>query len=170
MFHITFDLEIYDPIKNLNSKLKEDYLLDQELILKSEWAYCLNDGPGVFIVKGAYTDLTVIDRSTAVFQEIVQQERESSQGKGDHFGENERIWNSLQKSCVHDPELFIAYYGNPILRLASEAWLGPHYRITAQMNNVKPGNAAQSAHRDPSIRRVVLWPGYANKSCQMSCS
>ncbi|MGB0387170.1 MAG: phytanoyl-CoA dioxygenase family protein [Ardenticatenaceae bacterium] len=120
----------------------------QEQALKAEFGRCLKDGPGVFVVKDAYLDLSVIDRSTVAFQEIVAQEKASGQGKGDHFGKNERIWNSLQKTCLHDQELFIEYYGNPIFRVACEAWLGPHYQMTAQMNNVKPGNKAQSAHRD----------------------
>jgi ectoine hydroxylase-related dioxygenase (phytanoyl-CoA dioxygenase family) len=29
-----------------------------------------------------------------------------------------------------------------------EAWLGPAYRITSQVNVVKPGGAAQVSHRD----------------------
>ncbi len=120
----------------------------QEQALKTELGRCLKDGPGVFVVKGAYPDLSVIDRCTVAFQEIVAEEKASGQGKGDHFGQNERIWNSLQKTCLHDQELFIEYYGNPIFRVACEAWLGPHYQMTAQMNNVKPGNKAQSAHRD----------------------
>ena len=120
----------------------------QEQALKAEFGRCLKDGPGVFVVKGAYPDLSVIDRCTVAFREIVAEEKASGQGKGDHFGKNERIWNSLQKTCLHDQELFIDYYGNPILRVACEAWLGPHYQMTAQMNNVKPGNKAQSAHRD----------------------
>jgi ectoine hydroxylase-related dioxygenase (phytanoyl-CoA dioxygenase family) len=31
---------------------------------------------------------------------------------------------------------------------ASEAWLGPCYQMTAQVNVVRPGGAAQQAHRD----------------------
>lgn len=120
----------------------------ESIAIKSELAYCLKDGPGVFVVRGAYEDLSVIDRSTQVYREIVSREQASGPVRGDHFGNNERIWNSLQKACVADPDLFIDYYGNPILRLVSEAWLGPNYRITAQINNVKSGGEAQSAHRD----------------------
>lgn len=116
--------------------------------VKTELANCLSDGPGVFVVRGAYDDLSVIDRCTEVFIAIVQQESADGQSRGDHFGTNERIWNSLQKTCVADPELFVAYYSNPVLRIASEAWLGPNYRVTAQLNNIKPGGTAQSAHRD----------------------
>lgn len=127
--------------------------------LKAEWADCLKDGPGVFAVSGAYEDLSVIDRSTAVFEQIIAAEKEAGGGQGDHFGQNERIWNSIQKACLADPDLWLDYYGNPTLALACEAWLGPAYQITAQVNNVKPGSKSQSVHRDYHLgfqsRRVV---------------
>ncbi len=119
-----------------------------ETTLRDELCRALRDGPGVLIVKRAYDDLSVIDRTTAVFREIVEAEKAAKDGKGDHFGNNERIWNAIQKACVKDPNAFIDYYGNPVMATASAAWLGPNYRITAQMNNVKPGNKAQSVHRD----------------------
>ena len=120
----------------------------KEVDIKAEWIRCLKDGPGVFAIQGAYADTAVIDAMTAVFQQIVAQEKAEKGEGGDHFGQNERIWNSIQKACVLAPELFIEYYGNPFLALACQAWLGPYYQITAQMNSVKPGNKAQSSHRD----------------------
>ena len=119
-----------------------------EAALKAELCRCLKDGPGVFAISGAYAETAVIDQTTAVFMEIVAQEKAQNGEGGDHFGGNERIWNAFQKACLHAPELFIDYYGNPLLALASQAWLGPYYQITAQMNSVKPGNKAQQAHRD----------------------
>ena len=116
--------------------------------LKAEWGSCLRDGPGVFVIRGAYSDTAVIDEMSAVFTEIVADEKSSLGDVGDHFGDNERIWNSFQKACLAAPELFAEYYGNPLLALASRAWLGPYYQITAQVNNVKPGGKAQSPHRD----------------------
>jgi ectoine hydroxylase-related dioxygenase (phytanoyl-CoA dioxygenase family) len=115
--------------------------------VRVELARALKDGPGVLAITSAYADLSVIDRSTTLFHEIVASERAGG-SKGDHFGTNERIWNSIQKACVRNPDLFIDYYGNPLMAIVCEAWLGPGYRITAQMNNVKPGNKAQSVHRD----------------------
>lgn len=123
-------------------------MLDDDTPICAEWIRCLKDGPGVFVIKGAYADTAVIDAMTAVFQQIVSQEKASKGEGGDHFGQNERIWNAIQKPCERAPELFIEYYGNPFLALASKAWLGPYYQITAQMNSVKPGNKAQSSHRD----------------------
>lgn len=138
----------------------------QETALRAEWACCLKDGPGVFVIKRAYGDLSVIDRSTELFVEIVAQEKAAGGGKGDHFGTNERIWNSVQKVCERDPEAFVGYYGNPLLGLACTAWLGPHYQMTAQMNNVKPAGKAQSAHRDyhlgfQSRQTIVQFPVHA---------
>jgi len=119
---------------------------EQELL--SELNTCLRSGPGVLVIRNMYDDHTVIDASTELFKDIVREERERGFGLGDHFGNNERIWNSFQKVCVKDPKTFVAYYGNPLLGLVATAWLGPFYQITAQVNNVKPGSKAQSPHRD----------------------
>lgn len=121
---------------------------EHEALLKAEFALCLKDGPGILVIRNAYEDLSVIDECTQILRRIVEQEKSNGRGQGDHFGNNERIWNSLQKVCVADPALFMDYYANPWLRLVSEAWLGPSYQVTAQMNNVKPGGQAQTAHRD----------------------
>ena len=120
----------------------------KEAALKLEWHRALLTGPGVFIIRNMYSDISVMDQCTALFEEIIQEEKASGYGQGDHFGMNERIWNSLQKVCLRDPELFMKYYGNPILAFVSFAWLGPFYQVTAQVNNVKPGSKAQAPHRD----------------------
>lgn len=108
-------------------------------------------GPGVAVFKKAYDDLSVIDRATEVFSSIIGEQHRLKTGGGDHFakpGANDRIWNSLEKHCLADPENFARYYGNAIVALISEAWLGPHYQMTAQVNRVNPGGAAQKSHRD----------------------
>ena len=46
------------------------------------------------------------------------------------------------------PEVFADYYANDVLALVSEAWLGPDYQVTSQVNVVNPGGQAQVAHRD----------------------
>ena len=43
---------------------------------------------------------------------------------------------------------FVAYFANPVLDLVCESWLGPGYRMTAQVNVVHPGGDAQRPHRD----------------------
>ena len=96
-------------------------------------------------------DTTPIDRATDVFQQIIDDERDQTSGKGDHFaasGANDRVWNALQKHCLRDPEGYAAYYSNAAIAAVSTAWLGPHYQMTSQVNQVRPGGKAQRAHRD----------------------
>ncbi|UWM74866.1 phytanoyl-CoA dioxygenase family protein [Rhizobium sp. WSM4643] len=111
----------------------------------------LGEGPGVVVFKRAYEDTGIIDRASTIFDAIIEEQHRTSTGGGDHFakpGANDRIWNSLEKHCLADPANFAEYYGNAIIALASEAWLGPSYQMTAQVNRVNPGGAAQAAHRD----------------------
>jgi len=122
-----------------------------QLNLLTELNYCLTKGSGVFIVRNSFSDHKLIDRHNEIFMKIIASENESRGTTGDHFaktGVNERIWNSLQKTCFQDPQSFIDYYSNEVLALASKAWLGPGYQMTAQVNIVKPGSKAQSPHRD----------------------
>jgi len=124
---------------------------EARLALMAEWAWVLGQGPGVLVLKAAYADTAPIDRASAVFEAIIAKEKATGQGKGDHFaaaGANDRIWNSLQKQCMADPEGFALYYGNPVIAAVCEAWLGPFYQMTAQVNLVRPGGKAQNAHRD----------------------
>ncbi|UWM80781.1 phytanoyl-CoA dioxygenase family protein [Rhizobium sp. SRDI969] len=109
------------------------------------------EGPGVVVFKRAYEDTGIIGRASVIFDAIIEEQHRTSTGGGDHFakpGANDRIWNSLEKHCLADPANFAEYYGNAIIALASEAWLGPSYQMTAQVNRVNPGGSAQSAHRD----------------------
>ena len=119
--------------------------------LLAEWVEAMTDGPGVVAFKRAFADTAPIDRATELFTAIIDEQHAKGTGGGDHFakpGANDRIWNSLEKHCLRDPESFARYYGNEIIALISEAWLGPAYQMTAQVNRVNPGGAAQSAHRD----------------------
>ena len=118
--------------------------------LQDEWYHILLSGPGVFLLKGMYSD-SLLNRSNRVFSSIIASEKSSSLSGGDHFaaaGNNDRIWNSFSKHCCADAASFMEYYSNPWLALACDAWLGPAYRITAQVNIVKPGGKAQVCHRD----------------------
>ncbi len=117
----------------------------------AELCNLLTDGPGVAVFKRAFTDLSVIDRASEVFAEIIDEQHRTKTGGGDHFakpGANDRIWNSLEKHCLADPENFALYYANPIIELVSRAWLGPAFQMTAQVNRVNPGGASQTPHRD----------------------
>ncbi len=119
--------------------------------LMAEWVEALTDGPGIIAIRGAFAEPSAIDRTNAHFWAIIEQERSNNVGGGDHFakaGANDRIWNALEKLCLRDPSAFAAYYGNAVIALVSEAWLGPSYQITSQLNVVNPGGAAQVPHRD----------------------
>ncbi len=118
--------------------------------LMAEWISVWLDGPGVLMITGAMAD-DVIDEATRQFEQIIEAQRKRGDGGGDHFakaGTNDRIWNALQKHGLGNPENFAKYYANETIALASEAWLGTGYWVTAQVNRVNPGGAAQSAHRD----------------------
>lgn len=121
--------------------------------LQDEWHHILASGPGAFVLKGMYDDAALLDAATAAFDRTVAREKEQTARKkeGDHFaagGTNDRIWNSFSKHALQDPVSFVEYYSNPWLSLVSAAWLGPGYRVTAQVNVVRPGGVAQRPHRD----------------------
>lgn len=119
--------------------------------IMAEWVEALRDGPGVLVLKGAEPDHAMLDAASALFRGLIAAQNRAGTGGGDHFakpGANDRLWNALEKHCLADPANFARYYGNPFLAAISEAWLGPHYQMTAQLNVVNPGGAAQSPHRD----------------------
>jgi ectoine hydroxylase-related dioxygenase (phytanoyl-CoA dioxygenase family) len=118
--------------------------------VEAELVRALSEGPGVVAFRGAFPDTAVVDRATAVFEEIIAAEKVAG-GRNDHFakaGANDRIWNALEKLAVRDPGAFVDYYGNDLLALVSRAWLGPGYQVTSQINVVRPGGQAQDPHRD----------------------
>ena len=123
----------------------------QRRVLMAEWAQVLRVGAGVVALKNTYADTRVIDEATAIYDAIIAQEKEASGGGGDHFaasGANDRVWNSLQKLCEASPDVFLRYFASPTIAAVCEAWLGPNFQMTAQVNLVHPGGAAQQAHRD----------------------
>lgn len=118
----------------------------------AEWHEIFLDGPGVLVFRGAYDDLALIDDVSRALKQMVADERSlKAAGKGDHFakhGANARVWNTHEKLCMREPELYARYAANDCVALASRAWLGPLYQITAQVNLVYPGGTAQTPHRD----------------------
>ncbi len=138
--------------------------------IMAEWGRVLDKSAGVIALKGAFADTAVIDRATAVFRKIIDEEHHGGSGEGDHFaasGANDRIWNALQKQCLHDPEGFALYFGNTAIAAGCEAWLGPNYQVTAQVNQVRPGGKAQQAHRDyhlgfQSAESAARYPAHAH--------
>ncbi|KAL9091869.1 MAG: hypothetical protein Q9165_004621 [Trypethelium subeluteriae] len=147
---INHNVPIYclPDLSNVHHVLSNPKLLSK---LQDEWHHILLSGPGVLVLKGMFTDSGVICSTNDAFERIIARERSTLENKGDHFGTagtNTRIWNSLQKHCIADPESFVQYYSNPWLAAICEAWLGPAFRVTAQTNIVHPGGKAQSSHRD----------------------
>src|SRR4029079_13856359 len=118
--------------------------------LQAELIRALTDGPGVVVFEGAYS-ADVVDRASAAFYAIIEAQRAAGSAAGDHFGKpgaNDRIWNAAQKLALHAPEVFAEYYANDTIAVISEAWLGPRYQVTSQVNVVNPGGTQQVPHRD----------------------
>ena len=119
---------------------------ENELRLKTELHQVLEGGPGVFVIRNLYRH-DAIDQSNNIFEKIVESEGNTS---NDHFasGTNTRIWNAFQKVALEDPDAFISYYSNNLLKLVAESWCGPNSQMTAQVNIVRPGGEMQKPHRD----------------------
>ena len=134
-----------------NVLIYEDVAASDRKSLQAELAHALSAGPGVVVFRRAFSDLSVVGRATAVFETLIEEERATGSARGDHFakpGANDRLWNALEKLALRDPEAFADYYANEAIALVPEAWLGPGYQVTSQINVVNPGGEAQAAHRD----------------------
>ena len=143
--HIEADVVCYSAalLSHYQTEAAAKQAIQQELVK------VLQSGPGVFVIQGFFDDLSVIHAHNNLLDELFEQQ--SGCTGADHFaqaGANGRIWNSLQKAALHSPERYLDYYKNPLFTLISEAWLGPHYQLTAQVNVVRPGGEAQAPHRD----------------------
>jgi len=144
---ISHNIPLYD-MAALSGVLEEP---EARQDLLAEWAQVLGRSAGVLVLKSAYAEIASIDAASACFEAIIAREKAESGPKADHFaaaGANDRIWNALQKLCETDAEVFARYFANPAIAAICEAWLGPSYQMTAQVNLVRPGGQAQQAHRD----------------------
>jgi ectoine hydroxylase-related dioxygenase (phytanoyl-CoA dioxygenase family) len=118
--------------------------------LQSEMIRALADGPGVVVIEEAFSP-DVVNRASEAFFDIIAAQRTAGGAAGDHFGKpgaNDRIWNAAQKLALHAPEVFAEYYANDALAVICQAWLGPRYQVTSQVNVVNPGGMQQVPHRD----------------------
>ena len=141
------NIPIYD-ISLLKKTFKDE---GSKSLLMAEWARVLKDSSGAIVLRNAYQDTSAIDEATKLYEDIIVSEKVNSEGGADHFaaaGANDRIWNSLQKLCESSPDVFLRYFANEAIQTACEAWLGPNYQMTSQVNLVRPGGNAQQAHRD----------------------
>ncbi|MER5824099.1 phytanoyl-CoA dioxygenase family protein [Streptomyces mirabilis] len=139
--------------------------------VQDELVRALSDGPGIVVLKGAFPDSAVVDAASEAFRALIEEEHASGTARGDHFakpGANDRVWNALDKVAVRAPEVFADYYANDILELIAEAWLGPAYQVTSQVNVVNPGGAAQNVHRDYHLgflsqERAATYPAHVHR-------
>ena len=150
-FPLAADLEQNVLVYDAERLLEEARRPDGDDAVAAELVRALTDGPGVVAIRGAFPDVTPVDRATAAFDAIIADERADGGPVGDHFataGANDRVWNALEKLALRDPATFVDYYANDIVALVSRAWLGPGYQVTSQVNVVRPGGKAQEPHRD----------------------
>ena len=118
--------------------------------LRDELTIALVEGPGIVVLEGAVV-IEAVDRASAVFWDLIAAQYAQGGSVGDHFakpGANDRVWNALEKLSTFDPDAFIDYHRSDAIALACEAWLGPRYQLTEQVNVVNPGGEAQLPHRD----------------------
>ena len=141
---VAFGIPIYE-CGDLRARLVSD---TGRRALMDEFARMLQHGSGIVVLKNCFADADVVDEVTGVFNQIMSDERALGGGQGDHFGTNARIWNAAEKLCLAAPDLFVRYFGNEIVAIVAEAWLGPNYQVTAQTNLVHPGGKGQVGHRD----------------------
>ena len=132
-----------DQLRQLNTH--------QQSEIQTEWINCWQHGAGVFVVRKLFEDTSAVDAATRVFYDLMREQNKAEHALADHFapkGANTRVWNCLEKMAVNDAKTFINYYKNPVFAQICEAWLGPDYQITSQVNLVHPGGKAQQPHRD----------------------
>ncbi len=144
---ITGNIPVYDG-RALDELFSDE---DSARMVMAEMNRSFLSGPGIVAIKGGYADLSLIDDVTEQLEAIIDEEEAAGTGRGDHFaavGSNSRVWNAHEKLCMRAPELYILYNTSEILRRVCESWLGPAYQITCQVNVVRPGGKAQTAHRD----------------------
>jgi ectoine hydroxylase-related dioxygenase (phytanoyl-CoA dioxygenase family) len=138
--------------------------------LQTELIRALADGPGVVVFECAFDD-AVVDRTSDAFAALIAEQRAAGGAAGDHFGKagvNDRLWNAAQKLALHSPEVFAEYYANDALAVVCEAWLGPRYHVTSQVNVVNPGGGAQVPHRDyhlgfVDVDQLAAYPAHLHR-------
>ncbi|KAL1409119.1 hypothetical protein Q8F55_005946 [Vanrija albida] len=139
---IASNVPIYDAadLRGLSPEQRDGFMGELHDVLLS--------GPGVYVLRAAVPP-AVVDRAGAALDGVIA--AEAGRGGGDHFaaaGHNSRVWNAFGKHAAADPASFVEYYANEALAAAFESWLGPGWALTAQVNVVRPGGAAQVVHRD----------------------
>ena len=158
---------IYDPAR-LTAELAT---ADGRRAVSGELIRALRDGPGIVVFAGAFPDPSVVEAASAEFFALLADQRAAGGTAGDHFaaaGQNDRVWNALEKLAIRAPAVFAAYYANDVIAAVSGAWLGPGYQVTSQVNVVNPGGAAQTPHRDyhlgfQSSGQAAAYPAHVHR-------
>ena len=158
-------------IYNSAQLTEEAATADGRRAVSSELIRALRDGPGIVVFAGAFPDPAVVDAASAEFFAMIAGQHAAGGTAGDHFaaaGQNDRVWNALEKLALRAPAVFAAYYASDVIAAVSGAWLGPGYQVTSQINVVNPGGAAQTPHRDyhlgfQSSEQAVAWPAHVHR-------
>src|SRR6188472_2932914 len=66
-------------------KLRAAALTTERPTVQTELMRALTDGPGVVVFKGAFADLSVVDRATDAFLARIAAEKAAGVAGGDHF-------------------------------------------------------------------------------------
>ena len=143
---------------------------DDRRAVQAELDRALLEGPGVIMFKKAF-EAPVVDRATEQFEAMIAEQKVNGAIAGDHFakpGANDRVWGALDKLALQAPDVFVDYYANDTLAVICEAWLGPGYQITSQVNVVNPGGQAQVAHADyhlgfMSVDQAGAYPAHVHR-------
>ncbi|WP_027211050.1 phytanoyl-CoA dioxygenase family protein [Burkholderia sp. WSM2232] len=170
---LRFSVETQCDVPVYDCRALDEVLVDpvRQRALQAEWANVLLDGAGVLVIKNAFRDTAPVDEATRIFEQIIRQERESGTQGADHFakaGANDRIWNAHEKLCLHAPTVFARYFSNAFIACVAQAWLGPFFQMTTQVNVVRPGGEAQQAHRDyhlgfQTVEEAQRFPAHVHK-------
>jgi len=140
------NIPIYDMTQHVDRSSDNDFVTK----LQEEWYRVLIDGPGIIVLEGLYGPDhygKTVDAANVAFKKILDEQNSKSDIPSDQ-PQNGRAWNVFRKLAETDPVTFVDYFSNPWLAYLSETWLGPAYRVTSQMNIVRPSGKAQPAHRD----------------------
>jgi ectoine hydroxylase-related dioxygenase (phytanoyl-CoA dioxygenase family) len=164
--------EVVDNVVVYDGDHLRDVFVDPSArrVVQAEFARAFLDGPGIIACRRAFADISVVDAATQAFAAMIARQRAAGTLSGDHYakpGDNDRVWNALEKLAVEAPDVFVAYYANDIIAAASAAWLGPGYALTSQINQVNPGGPAQSPHRDyhlgfTTIETALQYPSHTH--------
>jgi hypothetical protein len=103
------DCRLADLVDQVSEKTDlADYPLasDVEQNVLSYDSARLHDGPGIVVFTGAFGDAGVVDLASRQFEAMIAAQRTAGGAAGDHFaqaGQNDRIWNALEKLALRCP-------------------------------------------------------------------